>query len=216
MRLAIVTDHRMTAEAIRRALRHAPVCQIIGYVDARRSCVLPVANARADVVLLDDAGTPDITLGRIRELRAAAPEAKLILLTARMEPDWLADAATAGIHAAIARTHPLETVGMLVREVVAGNVFHGFRPAAVAVQRRDRGAKALTPRELEILRLVANGVSNNRVATELWLTEQTVKFHLSNIYLKLGVANRTGASHYAHVNGLLDSWMAAPLDLEAA
>ena len=73
MRLAIVADHRMTAEAIRRALRHTPACEIIGYVDARRSCALPVANARPDVVLLDDPGAPELTLRRIRELRAAAP-----------------------------------------------------------------------------------------------------------------------------------------------
>jgi DNA-binding NarL/FixJ family response regulator len=84
------------------------------------------------------------------------------------------------------------------------------------VQGSGRGADVLTPRELEILRLVANGASNGRVAAELWVTEQTVKFHLSNVYQKLGVANRTEASRFAHVNGLLDSWTPAPLDVEAA
>ena len=53
----------------------------------------------------------------------------------------------------------------------------------------------LTARELEILRLVASGNSNRRIAQRLWVTEQTVKFHLSNVYRKLGVANRTEASH---------------------
>ncbi|MDP9262230.1 MAG: response regulator transcription factor [Actinomycetota bacterium] len=216
MRLAIVADHRLTAEAIRRALRHAPACQIIGYVDARRSCALPVANGCVDVVLLDDLGTPDITLGRIRELRVAAPQAKLVLLTPIMEPDWLAAAATAGIDAAIGRTEDLERVGMLVREVVMDNMFHAFRPAPAAVQRSHAGAEILTPRELEVLRLVANGASNGRVAAELRVTEQTVKFHLSNVYLKLGVANRTEASHYAHLIGLLDTWTTAPRNVEAA
>ena len=67
VRLAIVAEHRMTAEAIRRALRHAPACEVIGYVDARRSCGVPIANARADVILLDDAGAPALTLERVRE-----------------------------------------------------------------------------------------------------------------------------------------------------
>jgi DNA-binding NarL/FixJ family response regulator len=62
---------------------------------------------------------------------------------------------------------------------------------------------ALTRRESEILGLVAAGATNGEIARKLWVTEQTVKFHVSNIYRKLGVANRTEACHYAHVNGLV-------------
>ena len=69
----------------------------------------------------------------------------------------------------------------------------------------DASHQRLTPRELEILRLVAAGASNGRIARQLWVTEQTVKFHLSNVYRKLGVANRTEASHYAHVHELIES-----------
>ena len=62
----------------------------------------------------------------------------------------------------------------------------------------------LTGRELEILQLVAAGATNSEVARKLWVTEQTIKFHLRNVYRKLDVANRTEASHFAHVNGLVD------------
>jgi DNA-binding CsgD family transcriptional regulator len=62
----------------------------------------------------------------------------------------------------------------------------------------------LTRRELEILQLVAEGDSNAQLARMLWITEQTVKFHLSNIYRKLGVSNRTEAGRWAQLNGLLD------------
>ena len=61
----------------------------------------------------------------------------------------------------------------------------------------------LTQRELEILRLVAEGHTNGHIARQLWVTEQTVKFHLSNTYRKLGVANRTEASRYAYVHDLV-------------
>ena len=64
-------------------------------------------------------------------------------------------------------------------------------------------AHDLTRRELEILQLVAEGYSNSQLGRMLWVTEQTVKFHLSNIYRKLDVANRTEASRWAQVNGLL-------------
>jgi DNA-binding NarL/FixJ family response regulator len=73
------------------------------------------------------------------------------------------------------------------------------RPSVVA----DETKCSLTDRELQVLRLVAQGYTNSRVAGELRVTEQTVKFHLSNTYRKLGVANRTGASRYAHLNNLV-------------
>jgi DNA-binding CsgD family transcriptional regulator len=67
----------------------------------------------------------------------------------------------------------------------------------------------LTRRELEILQLVAEGHSNSQLAKMLWVTEQTVKFHLSNIYRKLDVANRTEASRWAQLHGLLPAASAA-------
>ena len=77
-------------------------------------------------------------------------------------------------------------------------------------------AHELTKRELEILLLVADGSSNGQLAKKLWVTEQTVKFHLSNIYRKLEVANRTEASRWAHLNGLLASPQEEILDGVAA
>ena len=68
----------------------------------------------------------------------------------------------------------------------------------------ERGRFGLTRRELEILQLVAEGDSNAQLAKMLWITEQTVKFHLSNIYRKLGVSNRTEAARWAQLHGLLD------------
>jgi DNA-binding NarL/FixJ family response regulator len=91
---------------------------------------------------------------------------------------------------------------MLVREVVAGHVFR-FAPTPPEAPSAQRKAGVLTARELEILGHVAAGLSNGKIASELWVTEQTVKFHLSNVYRKLGLANRTEAAHYAYLNGLV-------------
>ena len=69
----------------------------------------------------------------------------------------------------------------------------------------EEGADALlTRRELEILRLASSGLSNAQMAKHLWVTEQTIKFHLSNIYRKIGIRNRTAASRWAQANGLLE------------
>ena len=87
-------------------------------------------------------------------------------------------------------------------------MFHAFTAAPAPLRRGNVAsgdAPALTQRELEVLRLVAAGAPNSRIAAQLWITEQTVKFHLSKVYRKLGVSNRTAASHHAYVHGLLET-----------
>jgi DNA-binding NarL/FixJ family response regulator len=204
MRVLIIVDNALTAEGIRREMRHAPKCRVIGYVNGRTACGMAIADAAPDLVLVDDMSDEQATLSRIAEVRAAVPQAKIVLLTVRMEPDWLAAASAAGIDAAIAKSASPATVGLLVREVASGHVFHAFTPGA-ARPRDTSMLPELTARELEILRWVAAGASNSAIARELYVTEQTVKFHLSNIYRKLGVANRTAASHFAYHHGLLEA-----------
>jgi DNA-binding NarL/FixJ family response regulator len=84
---------------------------------------------------------------------------------------------------------------------------HGRRALTLVqppkTRRRRRGPGGLTRREVEVLRLVASGATNRSVAATLWVTDQTVKFHLSNIYRKLGVRNRFEAARWAWDNGLL-------------
>ena len=102
---------------------------------------------------------------------------------------------------ALGSVHPV-ALGTLLREISQGNVVHRHQVRPVAAQEHDC---PLTQRELEILRLVAEGHTNGHIARQLWVTEQTVKFHLSNIYRKLDVTNRTEASRWAQINGLLST-----------
>jgi DNA-binding NarL/FixJ family response regulator len=203
MRVVIVASDATAAETIRRAMRYAPTCRVIGWIDQRRPCAGPLAEARPDVVVIDGAGAPEAVMSCARDIRASMPDAKIVLLSDDLDASVLADATAVGVNAAIAKTASPASVGMLVREVAAGHVFHFAPVPAADTAPADEAARALTARELEILRLVAAGRPNGPIARELWVTEQTVKFHLSNIYRKLGLANRTEASHYAHVHGLL-------------
>ena len=212
MRVLIIADNAVTANGINLEMRHATGCRVTGFLNGRRACAPYVAEESPDVVLLDDLHESSLTLARIREVRSAAPRSKILLLTLRMEPDWLAEAAEAGIDAAIAKSARPGSIGALVREVVRGNVFHAFAHRTVT---EPQAMHDLTVRELEILRLVASGNSNRGIAQRLWVTEQTVKFHLSNVYRKLGVANRTEASHVAHQRRLLGSRSYALTDEES-
>jgi DNA-binding NarL/FixJ family response regulator len=201
MRVLIIADNAVTANGINLEMRNATGCTVTGFLNGRQPCGKHVAEQLVDVVLLDDLHKSEMTLTRIREVRMAAPATKILLLTLRMDPDWLAQASEAGVDAAIAKIARPGSIGALVREVVRGNVFHTFAPRTQPARPVPHG---LTVRELEILRLVASGASNRGIAKRLWVTEQTVKFHLSNVYRKLGVANRTEASHVALKRHLLD------------
>jgi DNA-binding NarL/FixJ family response regulator len=199
-RLLIIADHSFVVQAIRLALRQTAGFQVVGFVDGRVSARSSLTELNPDVVLVDDMQEPENALARLREVEDLLPDARTMLLTMRMDSDWLEDAFEAGADAVISKTvHPV-TLGTLLREISQGNVVHRFQP-----QRQAASAETcpLTDRELEILKLVAEGYTNGKIARELWVTEQTVKFHLSNTYRKLGVANRTEASRYAHLHDLV-------------
>jgi DNA-binding NarL/FixJ family response regulator len=101
------------------------------------------------------------------------------------------------------------------RELHAGHGSGSYvNGATVAVRRRRTGPGGLTRRELEVLRLVSRGWTNRTVARTLWVTDETVKFHLSNIYRKLGVSNRAEASRWAAERGIAERAIEmTPLDL---
>jgi DNA-binding NarL/FixJ family response regulator len=195
----IVADHSFVAQTIRLALRQTAGFEVVGFVDGSAEISPQVSGLAPDVVVVDDMQELDHAIARLNELKVLVPEAKCLLLTMQMESAWIERAFDAGADAAISKTvHPV-SLGTLLREISLNNVVHRYERRAAAVEEADC---PLTDRELEILRLVSEGYTNNRIARQLWVTEQTVKFHLSNTYRKLGVANRTEASRYAHIHNL--------------
>jgi len=199
-RLLIVADRSMVQHTIRLALRQTAGFEVIGFVDGRTPVRGAIVEHHPDVVLVDDPEDSDVALERLREAQEHAPAAQLLLLTMRMGEDWLADAFDAGADAVLSRSmHPV-SLGTMLREVVRGNVVHRYE----SPRRAAAEPCPLTRRELEILLLAAEGHTNGQIARSLWVTEQTVKFHLSNTYRKLGVANRTEASRYAHLHALVE------------
>jgi len=199
--MVIVADSSFVIETIRLALRNSAGLRLLGKVDGRASVRGPVAEAQPDIVLIDEMQNPDAALQRIRECRDAASSTSIFLLTMRMDDRAVAAAIDAGVDACISKSTHLPTLGTLIREIVDRNIVCAV-PAALMNGSLTGNDDDLTAREREILGLVSEGMTNAHIGRELWVTEQTVKFHLSNIYRKLEVANRTEASRYAHMNGL--------------
>ena len=200
MRLLIVADNSFAAQSVRLALRQTAGFQVIGFIDGSAPISTKVAELTPDVIVIDDTHEPEHAISRLQELASMLPSAKRVFLTMRMDEDRLADVFEAGAEAVISKAvHPV-SLATLLREISRDAVIHMPRKTTSKATRADC---PLTDRELEILRLVAQGYTNGRIARELWVTEQTVKFHLSNTYRKLGVANRTEASRYAHLHDLM-------------
>lgn len=205
-KLLVVADNSLIAEGIRSGLRDSGAFQLVGYSDARHPGARMIANAGVDVVLVDEGDHSPDALQLIRSIKEEAEDVTVIILTVQMEGPWLAAAFDAGADGAISKAvHPVALV-TLVREALSGHIVHSL--SNIKAERETRQAlvaerAALTERELQILQLVASGATNGEIARRLWITQQTVKFHVSNIYRKLDVTNRTEACHYAHVNGLV-------------
>jgi DNA-binding NarL/FixJ family response regulator len=160
----------------------------------------------------------------IRASRELQGDLRVIVLGASREPADIDAAFEAGALAYAVKTAHPDDVASTVRQTFDSTIFlantFGSNGHASAASASDSAVIAeddadLTRREREILALVAEGHSNRELARMLWVTEQTVKFHLSNIYRKLDVANRTEASRWAHRHGLVAAAVAAPVPVSA-
>jgi DNA-binding NarL/FixJ family response regulator len=197
-RLLIIADHAFVVQAIRLALRQTSGFQVVGFLDGRASVADELLQLRPQVVLVDDMQNPDDAIDRLREIGEVMPDATALLLTLSRDQEWIDRAFEAGAQTVLSKTvHPV-ALGTLLRESVRGNVIHRPRPA-----RAPDTTCPLTPRELQILSLATQGYTNGKIARELWITEQTVKFHLSNTYRKLGVTNRTEATRVAYLTSIV-------------
>ena len=150
-------------------------------------------------------------ISRAKEL---VPSLRPVVLSAHTEPEFIDRALEAGAVAYVIKSAHPDDLASAIRQAFHHSVYlAGARTAAPttwSAPAESREVADLTRREKEILQLVAEGHSNAKLAKMLWVTEQTVKFHLSNVYRKLDVSNRTEAARWAQVNGLLSANGANP------
>jgi DNA-binding NarL/FixJ family response regulator len=206
-RTAVVLDEQpLWLEAMEQLLLRVGV-GIVGKTTDPAEALQLVEDHRPDILLVDyglSAGELDAA-ECVRKAQELHPELKTVVLSATAEPQQIESAFNAGASVFCVKTAAQDDLMAGIRQAFEASIYLAHSATAptprepVALQE----APELTRRELEILRLVAEGHSNSQLARMLWVTEQTVKFHLSNIYRKLDVANRTEASRWAQLRGLL-------------
>lgn len=199
-RLLIIGSPGFTVEAVQFALRHGTGLSVLGVVDSSTDVAGEVRRARPDIVVVD--GVTEVTraLECLSEIRAEAEGALLLVVVDDITAAETACALDAG---AVVCAWPGGARKRIREDRRDAGKVQRLRIAGGSAVDPHRGPAALTSRELETLGWVAEGHTSAWIARTLWVTERTVKFHLTNIYRKLGVANRTEASHYAIRHGLV-------------
>ncbi|WP_328472042.1 response regulator transcription factor [Actinoplanes sp. NBC_00393] len=211
IRVALVDDEAMIRVGLKMVLSGEDDISVVGEASDGDEAAALVARTRPDVVLMD------IRMARVDGLTAARrivdefPDSKVIVLTTFDEDEHVAAALRAGVSGFLLKVAPPEQLIDAVRTVAAGKglldpavtlrviaAFAGTEPPAPP----DTGLQQLTPREQEVLRLLAEGLTNAEIAARMYLGEATVKTHLSRILMKLGLKTRVQAVVYAYRTGL--------------
>jgi NarL family two-component system response regulator YdfI len=203
LKVLIADDHRLMLQAIRLALAESEDIEIVAEADCGTKVLPLVGQTDPDIVLLDVRmpGIDGLTV--LERLRERYPKVRVAMLSAVDDPAVVKAALNRGASAFIVKHIDPRDLAAAVRQAIEGAV---FQPLGLL----DNGNSALddcdlSKRELTILQALQCGLPNKQIAKDLFLAEQTVKFHLTNIYRKLGVNSRTEAVRYAYEHGLVEN-----------
>jgi DNA-binding NarL/FixJ family response regulator len=203
-RVVVVDDHRLVADGVRRALAEARDFEIVGQARDGAEAVPLVDRLRPDLVLLDIQMPRMDGITCLERLMRTGSDSKVVMLSAHKDAEYVQASLDRGASAFVLKSISPSDLVAALRQTMEGTVATG--PLGLPSDDEDMGASAgLSERETCVLRLAAEGRSNREIAGQLWITEQTVKFHLTNTYRKLRVGNRTEAAREAYRLGIADS-----------
>jgi DNA-binding NarL/FixJ family response regulator len=220
VRVLVVDDQQLVRESIAALLDLQPGIAVVGTAGDGRDAIDRALELLPEVVLLDVRMPTMDGIEAAAILRQRLPEVRVVMLTTFDDEEYVVQALRAGASGYLLKDRPARELAGAVRLAHAGVV--QFDPAAAArlaaaLDRPpgyspgtasgtlpvDRSGRALTAREVEVLRLVATGSTNREIASRLYLSEGTVKNHISRILQRLGLRDRTQAALYARDLGLL-------------
>jgi DNA-binding NarL/FixJ family response regulator len=198
--IIVVDDQPLLLDAFETVLtRHG--FDVIGKATSASAARQMQSAQPADALLLDLQIPGENSLDFLRRARREHPRTLLIAVSDPGADEDIQAALDAGAVACVLKSAEPEDIATALRQVLDRSLY--LRGSRGEAQTELPPGNRLTRRELDVLRLVAQGRSNADVGRELWVTEETVKFHLTKIYRKLGVSNRTEAARWAQLSGLL-------------
>jgi DNA-binding NarL/FixJ family response regulator len=204
LKVLIADDHPLMLAGIRRALERSEEIEVVGEARSGAEVMQLVERRRPQSVLLDLRMPGGCGFECIQKIREGWPEVKVVVLSADEDRASIDGALGAGASAYIVKSVNPADIASVLRQTASGSVFHAVTRGQGRFEAPEEPeGPVLTERERTILNAVASGLTTAVISKELWVSEHTVKFHLTNIYRKLGVANRASAVRYAHEHGLV-------------
>ena len=205
LKVLIADDHPLILQGLRRTLEASAEIEIVGEARSGPELLALIERRKPETVLMDMRmpGLDGLTcIGRIRE---SWPEVRIVVLSAHDDRESIDAALLAGASAYVVKSVNHVDIASVLRQAAEGAVYHApSRSAPETGAAPPPTGPALTDREKTILCAIASGQTTKAIGKELWVSEHTVKFHITNIYRKLGVNNRSGAVRFAVEHGLAD------------
>jgi DNA-binding NarL/FixJ family response regulator len=208
--VVLADDHPLMLRALDSLLGSEPDFKVVAQCPNGEKALRNIRALHPDVAVLDIRMPMRDGLSVMREIKQARLRTRVVLLTASIEDEEMLEATRLGVGGVVLKEMAPRFLVQCVRKVHAGEAWLERRAAARAFEtllRREAGVRAigklLTPREVEIVRLVSRGLRNKAIADEMSVSEATVKTHLHNIYEKLGVESRAELILYCKEHGIL-------------
>jgi NarL family two-component system response regulator LiaR len=210
IRILIADDHKIVRKGLRALIEAKPNLEIIGEAINGHEAVLKAGTLQADVILMDLEMPDKDGLAAIGEIKQENPEARILVLTSFSDDEKVFAAIKAGALGYLLKDSSPQELIQAIWSVYRGEPSMNPAIALKLVRELNRPSELppaqdpLTSREVAVLKLVAQGLSNQEIAEELIVSERTVGAHVSNILTKLHLANRTQAALYALREGLVE------------
>jgi two-component system, NarL family, response regulator LiaR len=207
IRVVVVDDHEMVRKGIISYLETEPAIEIVGEADGGKKAVSLVKDTKPEVVLMDLLMENGSGIEATREILSFYPDCKIIIITSFYDDEQVFPAIEAGAFSYMLKTASASEVIKAIEKASRGETVIEPKVADRMMKRlRPQERKPhdeLTDRELDVLKCIGEGMTNQQISEELFIGVKTVKTHVSNILGKLGLSDRTQAAVYANRNGLI-------------